>query len=233
MFEFNYSHDGINLKPKNKKAGFLSGLFTKDTTKGLDELIKQDNTLAFAVADLQALSDEEPGTLTFDADCLQLSHRLAARLGANTAMVLGLPPVVDLILRTDAEGVVGSSGFRLRHEWVKNGQRQAPQRVGCILKTANGLRRIPLWMLEAVEIAEGHSPQGDDASDWEALARFRQALDPGITLASDSRAARISMTDFLSGLEVRLADRFSISLMKLLPILKLFRSLHVILKRKG
>lgn len=211
MFEFSYSHKGITLKAKSKQVGFLRGLFAKEAVKSIDELLKQDSKVAFAVADLQALSDEEPGSLSFEADRLLLTHRLAARLDANTAMVLGLPPIVDLILRTDVEGVVGSSGFRLRHEWVKNGQRQLPQRVGCILQTANGLRRIPLWVLEAVEIAEGHSSQSDDARDWEALARFRQALDPGLALSSDTYAARISMTDFLTGLEVKLADRFSIS----------------------
>ncbi|WP_245901917.1 DEAD/DEAH box helicase [Phreatobacter oligotrophus] len=139
-----------------------------------------------------------------------MSHRLAASLNAKTAEVLGLPPLVDLTLKTDVEGLVGSPSFRLHYEWQRHGQRQPVQRQGAILKTANGDRRLPLWILEAVEMADSFG-RGSDTEHWEALARFRQALDPGITVTASTPTARVSMTDFLSNLEVRLADRFSIS----------------------
>ncbi|CEJ15912.1 RNA polymerase-associated protein RapA [bacterium YEK0313] len=53
--------------------------------------------------------------------------------------------------------------------------------------------------------------KGNEAQHWEALARFRQTLDPGVSVTASTPTARVSMTDFLSNLEVRLADRFSIT----------------------
>lgn len=66
-------------------------------------------------------------------------------------------------------------------------------------------------LLDAVEIAERLRPESDDAEQWEALAKFSRALEPGVEMSLGDAAARISMTDFLSGLEVRLADGFSLS----------------------
>jgi len=66
-------------------------------------------------------------------------------------------------------------------------------------------------MLKAIEVADSARPGSDDAADWESLARFRQALEPGLQMSRGESAARMSMTDFLSGLEVRLADAFSLS----------------------
>jgi hypothetical protein len=149
--------------------------------------------------------------LVIASEQISLSHRLAASLSGEVAQVLGLPPIVDLTLRTDAEGVVGSSGFRLKAEWFKNGQRQLPRRVGAMLETSGGLRRLPLWLLEAVEVAEGFKPGGGDIQDWGALSRFRQALDPGVLVGDAGYAARVSMTDFLSGLQVKVADCLSIT----------------------
>lgn len=104
-----------------------------------------------------------PGGLEISPYSIRLSHRLAALLDAQTAEVLGLPPVVDLTFRTDVEGALGTPGFRLRHEWARNGQRQMPQRSGAILSTSDGLRRLPLWLMEAVEVAEAFTPGRDEA----------------------------------------------------------------------
>ncbi|HTQ10238.1 MAG TPA: hypothetical protein VMI31_09225, partial [Fimbriimonadaceae bacterium] len=142
---------------------------------------------------------------------IRLSHRLAAELPGESADTLGLPPIADLTLKTDVEGIVGAPNFRLRAEWFRNGQKQVPQRIGAILQTSAGLRRLPLWLMDAVEVAETFSPGGTDVEHWGALARFRQALDPGTRVEGPDLAARVSMTDFLSGLNVRLADRLSIS----------------------
>jgi len=176
----------------------------------LDGLSKEDRRLAFAVADLRALGDDFPGDLELSEDRIRLSHRLAAGLNAGSGEALGLPPLTDLTLRTDVDGIVGSPGFRLSAEWYRGGVRKIPVRVGAILRTDRGEQRLPKWMFEALDVAEGEVGQGD-AAQWEALARFRRALDPGVSEGSDSAAARISMSDFLSGLEVSLADGFSIT----------------------
>ncbi len=94
---------------------------------------------------------------------------------------------------------------------VQNGQRQTVQRVGAILKTSAGERRLPEWLMDAVAVSEGFEPGRDEALHWNALARFRQLLDPGVRVADSTPAARVSMTDFLAGLEVRIADRFALS----------------------
>ena len=85
-----------------------------------------------------------------------------------------------------------------------------PRRKGAILETENGMKRIPIWLLEAIEIADSHHAGKSLEDDWEAWARFRKKLEPGVTL-DNSRDAHVSMTDFLSGLKVSLIDRFSIS----------------------
>ena len=59
--------------------------------------------------------------------------------------------------------------------------------------------------MEAVEVAETFQPGGSDIDHWGALSRFRKALDPGVRVGDADHAARISMTDFLSGLQVRVA----------------------------
>ncbi|RVU13993.1 DEAD/DEAH box helicase [Methylobacterium oryzihabitans] len=195
-----------------KTGGLLGRLGLRRDRRELDRLPPVERTLLLAIADLRALAAEKPAELfEVTADRIRLSHRLAAALDARTAEAIGLPPTVDLALRTDAEGVLGSPSFRLRHEWFKNGQRQTVQRVGAILKTSAGERRLPEWLMDAVAVSEGFEPGRNEAQHWNALARFRQLLDPGVRVADSTPAARVSMTDFLAGLEVRIADRFALS----------------------
>lgn len=210
-FALSYNSNSVTLTLKSQPPGMLQRLLGRTKATDLSSLSSSDRALAFALADLRALHDETGGSLTVADNQITMDHELAAALDAETAGVLELPPVVDLVLRTDAEGLIGSSNFQLSHQWLKNGRKQMPKRVGCILQTEDGDRRLPAWLLEAVEVAEQFRPGSDEAAHWEALARFRRALDPGIQIAIDSQAGRISMTDFLQGLEVRLADRFSIA----------------------
>lgn len=209
--EFSYNTGGVILRPRNESTGIISRFFARQRVVDIETLSARDRLFTFGLADLRALGDAYPGELEIEQDSIHLSHRLAAALDSQTAEVLGLPPLVDHILRTDVEGVLGTPSFRVRHEWFKNGQRQLPKRIGAILRTTDGDRRLPLWLLEAVQVAENFVPGYDDALQWETLARFRQALEPGVQLVDDIAAARVSMTDFLQGLEVQLADRFSIT----------------------
>ncbi|MHA6692769.1 DEAD/DEAH box helicase [Devosia sp. A449] len=209
-FSLSYTADTVTVTQRGS-GGLLQRLVGRKP-QDLEHLPPSDRELIYAIADLRALADETGEHLEIGGQQIHMSHRLAAGLASQTAQALNMPPVVDLTFRTDVEGVIGSPSFRLRHEWTKAGQRQLPQRTGAILVTSDGERRIPLWLLDAVEVAEGFRSGGhDDAAHWEALARFRQALDPGIRVAGADDAAKVSMTDFLSGLTVSLADRFSIS----------------------
>jgi superfamily II DNA or RNA helicase len=209
-FDFNSNSENVKLTLKSGKSGLLQRLFGKAHPADLGHLPPEEHDLLLAIGDLRALGDEAPGSLHIGAREIVMSHRLAASLDGKTAALLGLPPLVDLTLKTDVEGLVGSPNFRLHYEWQRHGQRQPVQRQGAILKTADGDRRLPLWILEAVEMADAFG-KGNEAQHWEALARFRQALDPGVSVTASTPTARVSMTDFLSNLEVRLADRFAIT----------------------
>lgn len=210
-FTFSYTPERITLRLAPQRTGLIGRLTGRVAVQDLDHLPSGDRALAFALADLRAAAEARPSDLSIDGDTIRMTHRLAAELDSQAADVLGLPPLIDLTFRTDVEGVLGTPSFRLRHEWIKAGRRQLPKRVGAILSTADGPRRLPLWLLEAVEVAEAFVPGTDDAAHWEALARFRRALDPGVEVRSAGAEARVSMTDFLQSLEVRLADRFSIA----------------------
>lgn len=206
-----FDDDGICLRGSQAKTNLLARLLGRKANLDLSTLSAKDRDFAYAIADLRALADDAKIQVLIDSDRIKIPHRLAAMLDAALASTLGLPEAVDYTLKTDAEGIVGSSSFRLRYEWVNKGQRQLPRRTGAILETASGPRRIPIWMLEAIEIADNYRQNDGDTNDWEALARFRKALEPGVSLELTKHAAKASLTDFLSGLEVRLADRFSIS----------------------
>ncbi|WAT01013.1 hypothetical protein [Rouxiella chamberiensis] len=210
---FNFSHNvhEVVLSIEPDKQSFIGRLLKRKETESFAKLSNSDRALAFAISDLKALAEEHNEDLIITDDQIHLSHKLAGLLDSHAAQTLSFPPLIDLTLKTDIEGSLGSSSFRLQHEWLRNGVRQSPRRIGSILSTSQGLRRLPLWMMEAVEVAENFTPGGGEASDWEAMARFRQSLDPGVKMGSEIDAVRVSMTDFLQGLEVRLADRFSIS----------------------
>ena len=210
-FAFSYDANGVTLQLLPKRTGLISRLLARQHARSLEALPPGDRELTLALADLRALGDSRPGELQISGDTIRISHALAGKMDARMGQALGLPPLVDLVLRTDVEGLLGTPFFRLHYEWLRHGRRQMPKRTGAILETSEGARRLPAWMMEALDVAEGFSPDRDDASHWEALARFRQALDPGVQMSPDMAAARVSLTDFLQGLEVRLADRFSIS----------------------
>lgn len=212
MFDLHFDQHAIRLTLKEAGEGLLQRFLTRPKKRDLAKLAPTDRDLILALADLRASAAEDTEELEVGSDHIQLSHRLAAALPSETARVLGLPPLVDLTLRTDVEGLVGSPNFRLKAEWFRNGQRQLPRRTGVILETSGGPRRLPLWLMEAVEVAETFQPEGkSDIDHWGALSRFRQALDPGVRVDEKDRAAKVSMTDFLSGLQVRVADRLSIA----------------------
>lgn len=208
-FSFTYDATSIVLT-LHQDQGFIGRLTAR--APALDRLPPEQRELILAIADVRSLADELHEPVEIDGQRIRMGHRLAAALSSGTAKAIGLPAIVDLTFRTDVEGVIGSPSFRLRHEWSKVGRRQMPKRIGAILETSDGPRRIPSWLLEAVEVAEAFQPGGrDDAVHWEALARFRQSLDPGVRVTANDDATKISMTDFLSGLSINLADRFSIS----------------------
>jgi superfamily II DNA or RNA helicase len=216
--EIDFSHDDTNitLRLRGEKPGLLARLVGAPRKgKSFASLPESEQALIFALGDLRALEDQRPGEVDFGEEVVRMSHTVAASLSSSSAQALGLPPDVHLTLATDAAGTLGSADFRLTYEWRHMGQRQSPPRIGCLLSTSQGLRRVPFWMKQALDLADGFTASAPLEDHWAALATFRQALEPDEAipnaLPEGSRGARVAMTSFLRGLNVKLADCFSIS----------------------
>ena len=210
-FDFSYDDKGITLKVHQEAPGFLKSLFSRPKGMSLDELSAKDRNLLFAIADLKQVAENHVDGLRTDDTSIWMSHEVGAELDAQTATTLGLPPVVDLIFKTDVEGVPGQDQFRLRHEWLRLSEKQVVTRIGCILRTSDGLRRLPKWLLDAIKVSETFKTGSDLHTHWEALARFRQALEPGFHQEAATASAQMGMSDFLRRLNVQIADGFSIT----------------------
>ncbi|CUJ83699.1 N-formylmethionyl-tRNA deformylase [Shimia thalassica] len=210
-----FSEDAIEIRFPEAKQGLLSRLMAKPSTRSFTDLAPEDRDLLFAIGDLRAWKDNHPGEVKVAPDLLRISHDAAASLSAPAADALGLPRTVDLMLRTDVTGVLGRPEFKLHYEWFREGHRETPKRIGAILRTSKGRRRIPLWMKRALELSDGFDANQPIEDHWRALAEFRRAIEPDSEIESKMPANRemagLSMTAFLRGLEVRIADRFSIS----------------------
>lgn len=211
-FDFSFDSTGVTLSLKPEKQGLLAGLLGRHRARDLTRLSPDDKALLVAVADLKAQAAERADAgLQIGTQQIRLPHGLVAAMDGASAAVLGFPPLVDLTLSTDVEGIVGSPNFRLRYKWMRNGQSVSCRRTGAILTVGGNPKRLPLWMMEALEIADGFAPSDSLETHWAALGRFREALDPGVSVGAPTQAARSSMSDFLAGLQVRVADRFSIT----------------------
>ena len=210
-FDVSYDASGVLLALTRERPGLLNRILGRRALRDLEHLSPTDRPIAFALADLRALCGEESDRLKITESTVHLSHELVSQIDSRSADVLNLPPPVDLVLETDAEGMLGKPSFRITYTWSHHGRKEIASRVGAILETSRGPRRLPDWLLEALEVADAFKSGEHEASHWEALARFRQALDPGVTPSTDTRAARVSMTEFLQGLRVRITNRFSIS----------------------
>ena len=210
MIQLSFDQDGVTLEFKSHQS-----LLDRLLSRHKDEDFDHDTQLSFALAELRATAEEIGEDVEIDSSRIRISYRTLSALSSESAESLGLPPFVELTLRTDVMGQIGSSDFQLTYDWLRAGRKEMVHRTGSILETsaseADGLRRLPLWMFDALEVAD-HFKSGSDLDEhWEALARFRRALEPGFRIDSEDEKSYLEMTNFLAGLEVALTDRFSIS----------------------
>lgn len=204
-----YDADGVALELQSRQTRLAR--LARILARHPDRIIDHDEHLSFALAELRATAEEAGDEVDIGGSRIRMTHRTLSRLSSVTAEALGLPPLVKLTLRTDVSGVIGTPEFRLTYEWVRAGRREQVKRTGAIIETSGGRRRLPRVMLEALDVADRFQSGADFDEHWNALARFRRALEPGAPMNGADAEARVSMTDFLSELEVTLADRFSIS----------------------
>ena len=198
----------VDIRFPNEKPGLLARLLsTKSADRSFTNLSEDHKDLLFAIADLRNWQDQHDGEVDIAEDHLRLSHDAAACLSSKAATALGLAEDVHLTLKTDVTGVLGRPDFKLAYEWSRHGHREVPKRTGAFLDTAEGRRRIPLWMKRALDLSDGFDATRPMEDHWRALAEFRQALEPEDTipdaLPDNREMAGLSMTGFLRGLEVR------------------------------
>lgn len=210
------SAEGVEVRFAEQKQGLLKRLMSsRPADQSFSHLSNDHRELLFAIADLRNWQDQHGSEVEIGEDHLHLSHDAAASLSASSAAALGLPEDVHLTLTTDVTGVLGKPDFRLAYEWTRHGRREMPKRTGAFLETSEGRRRIPLWMKRALDLSDSFDANRPMEEHWSALAAFRQALEPdddvSQTLPRNREMAGLSMTAFLRGLEVRTANRFSIS----------------------
>lgn len=210
-FSRQISDQEIILTPGPVKSGLLKSLLARGKTRTLSSIEHAQQNVLFAIADLREIGDRMPGAVDITEEQIVLSHDAAASLSDRPALALGLPAGTDRTLKTDVAGLIGGPGFRLIYEWSRNGIREFPRRTGAILHTSDGDQRIPIWMKRALDLADGQVPSSNLPDQWATLAGFRQALEPENVVPNANRSSQIAMTDFLSGLEVRLANRFSLA----------------------
>jgi len=209
-FRLSNNREGITLIPIS--VGLIDRVFRVFSKPDLDNPAQLDARLSFAIADARALAEQLDDIAEIKNEQIFLGHRVAAALDADSAELLGLPPLTEYTLRTDVDGIIGNAHFGVRYEWYSNGIQQFPERIGCLLKGASGARRLPLFMLEAIEVADGFKADTTEHDQhWEVLARFRNALIGGDEPAGSEAVNRCVMSDFLKGLEVKLVDCLSIS----------------------
>ena len=209
-FKLDYNESQIVLTLAQENSGFLNRFFSNSTKISLEKVSNQERDLMFALADLKSIAETIPNSLKISDGRIEMSHPLVSALGAHTASTLGLPPLVDLVFATDVEGAPGQTNFRIRHDWLRDGQKQPVRRVGSILKTSEGDRRIPAWLLRALLVSESHQTGKDLSTDWEALAEFRRALQDDPEGSADGEATPVELSNFLRNLQVQIADAFSI-----------------------
>ncbi|MDB2475485.1 DEAD/DEAH box helicase [Paracoccaceae bacterium] len=207
--EFTYSNDGVVIKFDEPRTGFLQNLLKRPEKTNISKLSKADQHFALALADLKFCADDIESPLTITDDTIHFSHKVAASISSQSAAKFGLPPITHLTLETDVTSIPGDANFRLKYNWSLNGQKQNPKRIGAILQTSEGLRRIPLWLLNAIELADTEPAHNALEHHWNEMAKFRKALDPDFELEKSSNSF-VEMSQFLSNLKVKISDGFSI-----------------------
>jgi SNF2 family DNA or RNA helicase len=208
-FDFSFDKQFIRLNVPTEKKGFLKPLFFKASSQTIRSISKEDRNLILAMGDLRFAKETTGGHLEITDDKIEMSHEVAAEVNNHSATTLGLPDLVDLTLHTDIEGTPGSTNFKVIHFWSKGGSKQMVKRTGCIINTSFGPKRIPRWLLNAVEIADQPYISGDLDNDWNKLAKFKHSLDPALESQYETEGI-IELSNFMKGLKVKIADGFSI-----------------------
>jgi hypothetical protein len=158
-----------------------------------------------------------------DEACLLVEHPAMARMTADEARKLDLPPATALRAVVEGNGIMLRPDFAVALRWVRpTGQAVlGVQRVGAWLQEAEGWRRLPETLFAVAEAVDGHAvaARGDEADRMRAIARLREALPPAAT------SGQADASGMLGTVTVIEADAFSLDTvgegdaMHLVPVL--------------
>src|SRR5690606_11149335 len=108
MIQLSYDEDGLTLELKSRQS-LLDRLLSRSPKPSIDH----DQRLSFALADLRSTAEDLGEEVEVGESRIWMRHRTLSGLTSETADTLGLPPMVDLTLRTDVTGLISSPDFRL------------------------------------------------------------------------------------------------------------------------
>jgi hypothetical protein len=160
---------------------------------------------------MQAWADDESASdgarlVVPDDDGVILHPALAASLGENEAMSVGLPPTAKLSLAIQSHGLVHTPDFRIDARWTRpNGLPALVQVNGARLRYDNRDWRIaePLWSI--MQAANLVNAAEDEAQRFAALAELRSAI-------GEEFQERVHPDGYLERLRLSYAAGFSLDL---------------------
>ncbi len=203
-FSLEVTANGVSITEKAVSKGWFKKFAGSVRMLDLAKLPRDDERMLDAFAELRELG--ESGGVEIGSDKIFISHDVLSRISDHSANALELPLPMELTLKMEMDGQLGSPSFSLRAEWLDNGQPTVVRRNGAVVETERGQRRLPAPLLRAVIEAERvNDGPANLAEHWERLAIFRNALEPD---AADPGtlpdfAQQCSMNSFLEGLKLR------------------------------
>lgn len=150
--------------------------------------------------------------LSVETHSIKISSGATARLNASVCSALGLPPATKLALDLSPKGGIQAADFVVAVRWVRPGG--AAERVevnGAVLKTAQGLQRIPEPLFSLYRAALALSvPIADEAKRYQAIAELKAHWpeDPDLPVETDA---------YLRDLRIHYASAVSVKLTALTP----------------
>lgn len=207
---------------KEREARFLCRV---DGEVLILELVERDKAIAFddwptkapqaaaALTELRSNSEAEgEPEIVVDRAGLRISAAALAHIDASISAALDLPPPTRLALDLSPKGGIQDKDFVVAARWVRPGG--AAERVevqGAVLRTANGLQRIPEPLFSIYRAAlRLSSPIVDDAERYQAIAELkaRWPEDPDLAVSADA---------YLQDLRIHYASGVSLKLTQLTP----------------
>ena len=159
-----------------------------------------------------------------DGDVVLVEHSAIARLTAEEARRLDLPPATALRAVVEGNGIMLRPDFAATLRWVRaTGQSViGATRTGAWLNESGGWRRLPETLFAVAEAVEGcaASVGGDEADRMRAIARLREALPPAATSGQADASGMLGTATIIE------ADAFSLDAVGEADALQLVPVLH-------